>query len=72
MHPADRFDCLTLAVSELLAEHAGRISDTDLDELADLIADFVSGRERDQARADLQKIEEWLDRIAFRLRARQY
>jgi hypothetical protein len=72
VHPNNHFDRLTLAISELLAEHAGRISDTELDELADLIAEFVFGRARDRAgaAADLRRLDEWLSQSAMRLDAR--
>ena len=70
MHPADRFTLLTVAISGLLAEHAGKISEADLDELADLIAQFVFDRERGRAEASLQKVDEWLSQVEMRLRAR--
>jgi hypothetical protein len=71
VHPDNHFDLLTRAISELLAEHAGRISDADLDELADSIAEFVVGRERDRAGAgaDLSRLDEWLSQSAMRLDA---
>jgi hypothetical protein len=69
MHPVDRFTLFATAVGELLAEHAGRVSDVDLDELAELIAQFVFDRERNRGEADTQKLDEWLSRFAMRLSA---
>ena len=67
--PADRFDLLTAALSELLAEHSGRIFDADLDELADLIAQFVFDRGSERAEPSLQRLDDWLDRTKIPLRA---
>jgi hypothetical protein len=68
MHSANRFDQLTIAMSALLAEHAGEMSDADIDELADLIAQSAVINERDGAAANLQNIEERLSQIAARLK----
>jgi hypothetical protein len=72
MHPSDRFALFVEVTSALLAEHSGRISDADLDELADVIAQCAWAREGARAGADLQRLDEWLSQFAMRLRARHF
>jgi hypothetical protein len=72
MHPADRFALFATAVDELLTENAGKVTDADRHELAELIAEFTLDKRRDPAEVDLQMLNEWLSRFATRLRARSY
>jgi hypothetical protein len=70
MHPADRFSLFATAADELLTENADRVTDSDYRELAELVVPFVLDRGRNRAEANLQRLNEWLSRVALRLSAR--
>jgi hypothetical protein len=70
MHPADRFALFATAADKLLTENADKIVDTNYRELAELLVKFILDTKQDRAEANLQKLDEWLSRIAARLNAR--
>jgi hypothetical protein len=70
MHPADRLALFATAVDELLVENAGKVTDADRHELAELIVEFTLDKRRDPTEANLHKFDEWLARFAMRLSAR--